>query len=163
MYTQIMLGVIFVKCCSKCGTQINDNAEYCYNCGERVEVSFSVQPVKEVYENYGNIKERSIVMAIVLTILTCGLYSIYWMAKINDESLEITEEGGPSGAMVVLLTLVTCGLYGYFWAYKMGECVDKMKGNEKGTMGVIYVILSVCSLSIVSYALSQDAINNKVK
>lgn len=152
-----------MKYCSKCGVEINEDAEFCYNCGAKAEVNSNVEVVSDVYEKHINIRERSIFMAIVLTILTCGIYSIYWMIKINDESLSITNEKGPSGLVVFLLTLVTCGVYGYYWAYKMGICVDKMKGNDNGMTGIAFLVLSVCGLSIVNYALSQDAINNKVK
>ena len=85
------------------------------------------------------------------------------MIKINNESLELANEGGPSGGVVFLLTLLTCGLYGYFWAYKMGTCVDKMKGNQNGITGLLYVVLSLLGLSIVNYVISQDAINNTIK
>ena len=85
------------------------------------------------------------------------------MIKINNESLELANEGGPSGGVVFLLTLLTCGLYGYFWSYKMCVCVDKMKNNQSSMTGFLFVILNFFGLGIVNYIISQDAINNEVR
>ena len=108
-------------------------------------------------------KKREIALAIVFSLITCGIYSIYWMMKINNESLVLANEEGPSGVVVLLLTLLTCGIYGYFWSYKMGVCVDKMKNNQSGTTGFLFIVLSLFGLGIVNYVISQDAINNEVR
>ena len=152
-----------MKYCSKCGVEVSDTAEFCYNCGEKLEMKSNVEIFNDFKSSTDGVKERSIIMAIILTVLTCGIYSIYWMIKINDDALTLTKEEGPSGVVVFLLSLVTCGLYGYYWAYKMGVCVDKMKENSSGTTGVLFLLISVCGLSIVNYALAQDAINNTVR
>lgn len=34
--------------------------------------------------NYG-ITARNIALCIIFTLITCGIYGIYWMIKINDE------------------------------------------------------------------------------
>jgi len=152
-----------VKYCEKCGSPINDNSIFCSNCGEKVSDGNIEKYVDIETDDITNIKERSIALAIIFTILTCGIYSIYWMIKINDDSLKLAKEEGPSGGVVFLLTLITCGIYGYFWAYKMGKCVDKIKSNQSNVTGVLYVILVLFGLNIVNYALSQDAINNKIR
>ena len=52
-------------------------------------------------------------MCIVLTIVTCGIYGLYWMYCIHRDVQEVcnypmqTESG-----MVLVFTLVTCGIYG---------------------------------------------------
>lgn len=154
-----------MKYCEKCGSPVNEGAEYCATCGAKMEVVNSVSTIVQPEFNYDNVgvKGRSIALAIIFTILTCGLYSIYWMIKINDDSLKLAREKGASGVVVFLLTLLTCGIYGYFWAYKMGACVDKIKGNQNGITGLLYVVLSLLGLSIVNYVISQDAINNTIK
>lgn len=152
-----------MKYCSKCGSENNGDSIYCTSCGEKLETSIIDSVDTEVYDDYGNIKERNIALAIIFTVLTCGIYSIYWMVKINDDSLKLAKEEGPSGVVVFLLTLITCGIYGYFWSYKMGICVDKMKGNQNSVTGILYVVLALFGVGIVSYVISQDAINNRVR
>ena len=108
---------------------------------------------------------RSIVLCIVLSLVTCGIYGIYWMIKLNDEinMLDGTPED-TSGGMVFLLTLVTCGIYGIFWMYKMGGKVDNIKagmGQAPGSLAssVLYLLLTFLGLGIVNYCLMQDTIN----
>jgi hypothetical protein len=103
------------------------------------------------------VKNRSIVTALILTIVTCGIYGIYWMAALQNESLAAAKEEGTSGAMAVVLTIVTCGIYGFYWAYKLGERIDRINGSQNS--GVIYLILQFFGLGIVAYCLAQDGLN----
>lgn len=106
-----------------------------------------------------NIQKRSIVTCIILAIVTCGIYGIYWMIKLNDEINEMVgDTQATSGGMVFLLSLITCGIYGWYWLYKMGEkCDDIKKANSSSA--IIYLVLGIFGLSIVSYCLMQDTIN----
>ena len=96
------------------------------------------------------------------SIITCGIYGIYWMIKMNDEVNALAgEPGATTGGMVFLFTLITCGIYGWYWLYKMGERCDRIK-NMNGSSNVLYLILGIVGLSIVSYCLIQDTINKRV-
>ena len=78
------------------------------------------------------VQRRSIATAIVLTIITCGLYGIYWMIVLNDDINVLCDRPNDlSGGVVFLLSLVTCGIFGYYWYYKMGDNLDR-KGREMG-------------------------------
>jgi hypothetical protein len=151
-----------MKYCKHCGAAMSDDASFCSSCGRAVENSAELVEKEIVSFQRGNINERSIAVAIVLSIITCGLYSIYWMIKINNEALALSRENGPSGGLVILLNIITCGIYGYFWAYKMGVCTDKIKGTSNGNTGILYVVLAFLGLNIVNMALTQDAINGCV-
>ncbi len=112
------------------------------------------------------ITKRELVTCIILTIVTCGIYGIYWMVKLNDETnVLVGNQNGTSGITVVLLTIVTCGIYGYFWYFKMGEKVDFLKarrGLAASNSGIIYLLLGIFGLGIVNYCLIQDEINNNL-
>lgn len=109
------------------------------------------------------IERRELVTAIILSIVTCGIYGIYWMIKLTDEiGIVHGTPGMPSGGTAFLLTIVTCGIYGFIWAYKMGEKLDQIyaaRGVPPQSRGVLYLVLSLFGLSIVSYALMQDSLN----
>jgi nitrogen fixation-related uncharacterized protein len=105
------------------------------------------------------IKTRSIPVCIILSIVTCGIYDIYWLIKLNDEINQLSgETGATSGGMVFLLSIVTCGIYTFYWSYKMGERVDKIKGGE-GSSNILYLVLCFLALQIVNLCLMQDTIN----
>ncbi len=106
---------------------------------------------------------RNIGMAIFLSIITCGIYGIYWFVMLTDETNQacgITD--GTSGGVAFLLSLITCGIYSWFWLYKQGEKLDNLavsRGMSSGFRGILYLVLGLCGLSIVSYALMQDSLN----
>ena len=111
-----------------------------------------------------NIKERSVGLAIVLTIITCGIYGIYWLICLADDMNQLANDGdNTSGGVVFLLTLVTCGIYGIYWSYKQGQRVDALKGAQGGSTGILYLVLELFGLGIVVYALLQDEINKQIR
>lgn len=122
------------------------------------------------YQNYGpdgqppmTITGRGIAVAVILTIVTCGIYGIFWMIKLNDEINYLSgETNATSGGMVFLFSLITCGIYAIYWAYKMGERVDRIKGDPHGNSAILFLIVSIIGFSIVAYALMQDTVNKAV-
>ena len=107
------------------------------------------------------LQKRSVATAIVLTIITCGIYGIYWFIKLTDEMNFVTgTQQDTSGGMAFLLTLVTCGIYGYYWAYKMGEKIEANQGYSK-SRPITYLLLNIFGLSIVTFALLQDTLNKE--
>lgn len=108
-------------------------------------------------------KQRSVGLCVVLSIITCGIYGLYWYYCLNEEINEVTEQPGTSGGMVILLTIITCNIYGIYWNYKMGEKLDAARANQgvpSGSLAILYLVLSIFGLSIVSWALMQNEINH---
>ena len=110
------------------------------------------------------IQKRDIVKAIIFTIITCGIYGIYWVMKLNDETKIVARDDSlPSGGMVVLLTFVTCGIYGIYWVYRIGQLIYKAQLERNiptaKDNSVLYLILSFVGLSIVNYVLIQTSLN----
>ena len=104
------------------------------------------------------IKNRNIVTCIILSIVTVGIYGIYWFIKMTDESNALAPNNATtSGGKAFLLTLVTCGIYGIYWAYKLGNKTGEMGAGSD--QGVLFVILSIFGLSIVAMAMAQSEIN----
>lgn len=108
------------------------------------------------------IKERNIVVCILLSIVTCGLYGIYWFICLTDEANAAAGEQGTSGVMAFIFSLITCGIYMLYWMYKQGERIDNAKtkrGMAGGSNGVLYLILAIFGFAIISYALMQNELN----
>ena len=109
------------------------------------------------------VERRNVAVAIILSLVTCGIYGIYWQIKMTDEINIIN--GTPndtSGIMVFVYSLITCSIYTYFWMYKMGEKLDNIsmsRGMPTQSRGILYLILTFFGLGIVSYALMQDSVN----
>lgn len=109
------------------------------------------------------IRKRSIPLYIILSIVTCGIFGIFWFITMTDDVNGMY--GNPnetSGGIAFLLTFVTCGIYGLYWAYKIGEKLDQIKTSRNipsSNSGVLYLILYLFGFGIISYALIQNEIN----
>ena len=107
-------------------------------------------------------KQRNIAVAVILSIITCGIYGIYWMVVLNDDANSLAgDTNATSGGMVVLFTLITCGIYGLYWHFKMGEKCDAIKGTN-GSSNILFIILAIFGLGIINYCIMQDTINKKL-
>ena len=150
--------------CKNCGTQLNDTALFCPNCGTAQSAQTQQAPQQPFAPAPAvHIAPRGIALAIVLSILTCGIYAIYWFVALTDEMNRLSPRpNDTSGGVAFLLNLITCGIYGYYWSYVMGSKQDQMNRHPNGSTGVLYLILSLFGLGIVVYALMQDAINKAV-
>ena len=110
------------------------------------------------------IPQRNIALCIIFSLITCGIYGLYWLYTMTEDTNRLS--GNPnatSGGMVILFSLITCGIYLWYWMYKRGEILDQVKtarGLQSSNSGVLYLILSILGLSIVSYALIQNELNN---
>ena len=108
------------------------------------------------------VKNRNIALCIIFTIITCGIYGIYWFVVLTDETNTATGQQGTSGIVAFLLSVVTCNIYGLYWAFKQGEKLDYAKqkrGIPAGNNGIAYLLLCMFGFGIVAYALMQNDLN----
>lgn len=143
--------------CPNCGNSVGEEAVICVSCGVSLK-----KPVSNGGGKLDGIKRRSIVTAILLSLVTCGIYGIYWFVCLtNDMNKASGNENDTRGGIAYLLGIVTCGIYTIYWAYRMGVKRDQLAG-EKGSSGILYLVLSLFGLVIVAYCLAQDALNKAV-
>ena len=107
--------------------------------------------------------ERNIAVAIILSIVTCGIYAIYWFIILTDDAIRYSDDKTMlSGGISFLLTFITCGIYGIYWAYRMGQIIEIAQTKNQVTPrdnAVLYLILQLFGLGIVNYALMQNDLN----
>lgn len=113
------------------------------------------------------IQRRSIAMCIILSLVTCGIYGIYWFIVLTDDANTLLPDNkglnNTSGGVAFLLSLVTCGIYGLYWAYKQGEKIDEAKtarGIMSSNSGIIYLLLTIFGFGIIAEALMQNELNS---
>ena len=112
-------------------------------------------------------QKRSIVKAVIFSLITCGIYGCYWFVKLTNEAHEAAgRQTTASGVMAFLFTIVTCGIYMLYWMFKMGETLNEAKRRRgmhaDGNDGIMYLLLSFFGLAIVSEALIQSTLNDIV-
>lgn len=102
---------------------------------------------------------RSVASCIILSLITCGIYTIYWWICINNDFAKKIKANA-NGAMVVILSLITCGIYFLVWSYQMGNVIEKAGGkNER----VLYLVLSLFGFGLITLALMQAEENRLVE
>lgn len=105
-------------------------------------------------------KERNIILSIVLTILTCGIYGIIWQWSLNNE-IRIYNKKTKNSAISFLLSIVTCGIYFLIWMYNLGKEVEEIGGDKNSSL--IYLLFSFFALPIVGIAMAQNEVNKLCK
>jgi len=133
---------------------------------EAPKYNYEAYAKTEPVRNTVGITERSIVLCIIFDIITCGIYGLYWMYKLNEEMKQLTDDDyATGGGLVILFSLLTCGIYTIYWCYKMGEKVDEInRRHQRGgdNNKILFLILCLVGFGIVDLALMQDAINKEI-
>ena len=98
------------------------------------------------------IQKRNIAVCILLSLVTCGIYGLYWLACLaNDTNTASGRSNDTSGGMVI------------YWMYKAGEKIDaarQMRGLPSQNNGLVYLLLTLFGFSIIAWALLQNELNN---
>ncbi len=113
------------------------------------------------------VNKREVVLWLILSIVTCGIFNLVWIALMANDLRELANEPEDmSGGIVVLLAIVTCGIYLIYWYYKAGKSIEKAKYMRNmpadNSSGMIYLVLAILGLAIVSNCLIQNEINSLV-
>lgn len=138
------------------------NTELAGNEKVHVEPSFSFTT--------GIVKEKSIGLCVVLSLVTCFIYSIYWLYTIahdlNDLCESQNQEKGAEPGLVVVLSIVTCGIYLLYYLWKAGKMVSSLtrsNGHHPSDDSIVLMVLSILQLSLVSFCILQSHINDFAK
>ena len=179
----------FIMFCSNCGTQINDGEKFCPNCGAPVQgaeqnaAQFTNQePASDEIKGftggntysapYGFIPlrtDRSLLVYILLTIVTCGIYNwVFIYQLIQDVNIACDGDGEETMNfwLFFLLSLVTCGIFAYVWYYQLGNRLQNncarygQPTNEGGTAVLLWMLLGVLLCGIGVFIGWNIIINN---
>lgn len=112
-------------------------------------------------------KKRNIGLCILFSIITCGIYAIYWFVVLTNELKDLSGDSETaSGGVAFLLSIITCNIYGWYWAYKRGENVDTARSKRSipsSNSEILYLILVLIGFGIIAYALMQNEINKMIE
>ena len=96
------------------------------------------------------VNQRSLATYIILSIITCGIYSIYfWYQFAEDVNKTCAGDGQETTNYIIalLLSIITCGIYMYYWYYKLGNRLQtnapryNMNFQENGTTVLLWMVL----------------------
>ena len=115
----------------------------------------------------GTITEREPVLVLVLMLITCNIYSTWWIYKTTAELKEATRDESLNPGMDLLLTIVTCSLWALWVEYRNAKKVHAaLLAREPGRRdrSETVLLLNVVALAVyvtgfVSSYLVQEEYN----
>lgn len=103
------------------------------------------------------LENRNIVKCIILSFVTCGIYSIIWAVKIAKDAVKV-KDVNDDGLLEILLC-VFLPFVGCFLAERKLNDGCQACGIEHKDNSVLYLILGLFGLYLVSFALMQNDLN----
>lgn len=180
--------------CTNCGAEINDQAVLCIKCGCKIKnanIKAYSQPIRkftssaaeQVTNVYNDVKEsaegkanagkletnRSLFVYIVLSLLTCGIYSLFFIYSMaRDVNTACEGDGGNTSGLLVffLLSLVTCGIYPIIWEYSLANRLSEnarrynLYFSENGGTVLIWHLIGVLACGIGPFVAMNILIKN---
>ncbi len=97
-------------------------------------------------------KRRSPIAVVLLTLITFGIYGIYWEVTTK---IEMTKRG----ADIPTAWLIIIPIVQWWWLYKYCVGVEQV---TKGKMSAVLSLVLMLFLSVIGMAIIQDAFNKVV-
>lgn len=113
----------------------------------------------------GVVKERSGGMVVLLTIVTCGIYKLFWLYRTTDELRAATGDTSLNPGIDVLLTVVTCGLWGVFVEFRNVQKIhavlasrDPGRKDQSQTVLILFLASFIVLVTwlVASYVVQEE-------
>ena len=178
--------------CRHCGSEIVEGDKFCKSCGQ--SVSFTQKVVEAADEFFENAEteltsavtevqtsfsgqapsqrlkdDRGLVSYILLSIITLGIYSYYFLYSIaRDVNIACEGDGEKTPGLVafILLSIVTCGIYAWIWYYKLGNRLAEnaprygLHFTENGTTILLWLVFGALLCCIGPFIAMHIMIKN---
>lgn len=176
-----------MKYCANCGSKLADNMRFCPECGvdqrlyrpdagmtqEAAENTRSVVTAGSGANHYQAVRrwsypfeKRNIVLAIIFSFITFGIYYLYWVYQLISSWNYISEEQGRKPGMspwlVIVLAIVTFGIFMIYYWYRISKQIadlDDRNGDPLEDHSIVCLLFSLFGLGIVSAAIVQNSLN----
>ena len=118
--------------------------------------------------------ERSPPLVFVFSVITLGIYLIYWYNRVYAEWRELTGKTPTGNDFLVdlLLAVVTCGVWGIYIDFRISQEITKYRtsrgipGNDTTIAVLVLDIAAYITLTftyLISSALQQDLLNDLLR
>lgn len=116
------------------------------------------------------VKDTSPALVLVLAIVTCGLYLIYWYYSVYSDLKQLDGRTPTGNAYFVdfLLMIVTCGIWGIYVDYRISQQLNELQeraGLQANDTTALVIILDVAAYVTIAFtymissAIQQDQLN----
>ncbi|MDO5518146.1 MAG: DUF4234 domain-containing protein [Clostridium sp.] len=112
---------------------------------------------------------RGLFKYILLSIITFGIYSYWFIYKLAQDVNEMCDgDGKQTGGLIkfILLSIITCGIYAWIWYYNLGNRLAEnaprynLQFSENGTSVLMWMIFGVLLCGIGPFIAMHILIKN---
>lgn len=105
-------------------------------------------------------KKRNVFVMVLLTIVTLGLYLVYWTISFQNQLKKQTGLGfGGFGHFMMLL--FTFGIYAIYWQYAAGARLAKLGAPNYGIMYLLFCFVALSWLNPFIMQHQANALTSK--
>lgn len=113
--------------------------------------------------------DRGLLGYILLTFITCGIYSYYFIYSVaRDVNVACEGDGKSTGGLLkfMILSIITCGIYGWVWQYSLGNRLAAnaprygMNFQENGTTVLLWDLFGLFLCGIGPFIAMNIIIKN---
>ena len=174
------------KFCPHCGNAINATGGDTFqrdvnNFSRNVDSQFesSVNEIRNDFRGNSNYNpngggailrtDRSLLMYILLSFITCGIYGYYFIYTIaRDINIACQGDGENTGGLAafIILSFITCGFYALWWEYKLANRIQAngprygLVIQENGTTVLMWYIFGSLLCCIGTFIAQNILIKN---
>ena len=117
--------------------------------------------VGERSEHFANVA-----LYLVFTILSCGLFNLYWNYRQMDACNELLGRDEFNFVLWLILSFITCGLYHLYYQYKMGSALNEIQRKYRMPISeglpALSVLAAFFGFGVVADCIHQVEINKIV-
>ncbi len=106
------------------------------------------------------VKKRNLVSCILLTLVTCGIYGIYWNIMLAKEGVSVKDP--VDSALLEIVLMLFLPFVGIFLVERKFAEGCAARGIAHSDNSIVYLILSLLGLGIVSVCMLQNDLNKLV-
>jgi len=107
------------------------------------------------------VSERGLALYVILSVVTCGLFSIYWFVVLAGDIAKLRGTAEPKGVTDLIISILTCGIYYLVCFYRYSKFIveiQEKRGVKVNDISTIALIMGLF-VGLVSLALIQNEVN----
>lgn len=159
--------------CTKCGAEVSEGSKFCTSCGNQISsqqpIAGTPQTVRSPETGIGRaVKQKNLFLCFFFTIITFGIYGVYWFIRMAGDIAKLRGQGSPNGFVDWFLGFPTIGLWWFVSFYRYGAFMDeiyinrgkgRIGGGAFGAYGVFCVWAFAMTLGLVPMLSIQSHLN----
>jgi len=94
-----------------------------------------------------------VLLSAILSVVTLGLYAIYWHIALTSEVGRLSENRNFNGFKQILLILITCNFWSLIWSYQLGKNLARAQDLANARVSDYSLLFLILSLLIYAFGL----------